>query len=149
MRTITLSAIIILFFTTSVFAASNLENQVREHEQRITQLEHKLEELQSLLEVEKQSSATETQQPTNSIVGRWDCSNGVFQSELYFEANGLFHQKEPVMGQTKTNRWVRLSHDKIALQNGQSFRLDDFSPDRFSIVNTNTRSSWECNRLND
>ncbi|MDX2479089.1 MAG: hypothetical protein QNK24_01985 [Desulfuromusa sp.] len=149
MRTILLSIAINLLLGATVFAADNLEAQVQKHEERITQLEYQLEDLKYLLETNQRSTSRPERSEPDPVIGRWDCTDGSFRSEIQFMANGRLLRTDLVLGATKSSQWVRSGKDELSLVNGNKFKLESYSQDQVTVIETNSRSRWECTRLED
>lgn len=149
MRIIALSMAIALIAGATAFASGSLEAQVQRHEERITRLEYQLEDLKYLLETGQQATARPPESAPDPMIGRWDCTDGSYRSEIQFKPNGRLLRTDLVLGSTKSAQWVRRGKDEISLVNGNSFRLESYSQDRVTVVETNTRTSWECSRIED
>jgi hypothetical protein len=149
MRIIALAIIITLLAGTSAFASRSLEAQVQSNEARITQLENQLEELKYLLETNQRPTARPERSNPDPAIGRWDCTDGSFRSELHFMADGRLLRTDLVLGATKSAQWVRSGQDEITLVNGNRFKFESYSQDQITVVETNSRTRWECTRLED
>lgn len=137
-----------LVHCSSGFASSNMEELVKEHEERIIQLENRLTEIEALITHDGQSSH-KTKKQKEPLLGRWDCTNGAYRFEVEFKRNGLMLQTESFLGNTKENRWVRRGEDILSLGTGQSFEIDFTTENHFSVEETSLRSAWDCERKID
>lgn len=149
MRNLTLSIVLILFFSVTGHAADSLEVQLQNQAERITQLENRLEELEHSLRAGQLTTEIPEQPPSDDLIGKWDCTDGAYRTEIYFEQGGRMLQKEAFLGTTKNNRWTRVGTNKLSLPGGESFKLDFYSRNQLTVEDTNTRSIWTCDRLDN
>ena len=152
--------IICLMFTTLVLDAlpakadtANLEKRLQQQERRIDRLERAVESLQSRLldsqygeTAESGSSRAPDRNATDPLVGTWECSNNVFNYDISFFADGRLIQEEPFFSKAKGSRWSRLSEDRFATGQGQTFSMDFRSNDELAVTNLTNKSVWECYR---
>lgn len=151
MKLITLLSL--LLFASPLFAAS-IEDQVRENQQRIRELEQAVQELRNLLDSGNLAAAPEARL---SPVGTWQCDNGVFIYKVIFEQGGRMIQQEPTFGKTKELRWSMIGPGEIMLS-GSATRKTDFnsqgnilqidfdSQGNMQVRNPASGSNWDCAR---
>ncbi len=147
MKALAICISISLFFCPALFAADHQEELLQSHEERITRLENQLEHLQALLAKGQSSQSQLMSSSSDPLWGRWDCSDGSFHSEINFTVEGYLLQKDIVLGSTRRVRWVRVSNTEITLASGNTYVLEFASPDQFSAMEDNVRSTWVCSRI--
>ncbi len=143
MKSIILTIFLAGLLCAPALAASDLE-------ERVSRLEEQVRDLYNLLETRpQQTTASGRSTATDPLVGRWFCSNGAFSSEVFFQPGGQLVQQEPVLGNTNAGRWTRMAEDRISIVGGPNFTLSFDSEDQVTIEETNSRSSWDCERVRE
>jgi hypothetical protein len=90
--------------------------------------------------------SSETKAPRDPLVGSWECSNGVYNYAIFFQANGTLIQQEPTFGNTRNTSWTRLSDQEITLGGGQVLTVTMDGESRMSVVDNKVGSTWDCRR---
>lgn len=80
------------------------------------------------------------------LVGNWECSNGVYNWAIFFQANGTLIQQEPTFGNTRNTSWTRLTDQEITLGGGQVLTVTMDGDSRMSVVDNKVGSTWDCSR---
>ncbi len=151
MKTIIVSCVLILLFNTITVAESDLDQQVRDNRNRIQQLENDLSEMQDALQdLRNQLSSSPPTPPSGDpLIGKWNCTNNLYNYEIYFASNGRVVQQEAVLGSTRMNNWTRAGKDQIIFADGFRLRTEFESNNELSVVNINTNTTWKCLRIDD
>lgn len=89
---------------------------------------------------------SETKAPQDPLVGTWQCSNGVFNYAIFFQADGIMIQQEPTFGKARNTLWTRLSEKEIALEGGTVLSIEMGGDDRMSVLDTRVGATWDCTR---
>lgn len=80
------------------------------------------------------------------LVGAWECSNGVFTYDYFFQANGTLIQQELTFGNTRNASWTRLSDQEISVAGGPLLTITMDGDRRMSVYDGRVGATWDCNR---
>ncbi|MRR36679.1 hypothetical protein EG829_18855 [bacterium] len=84
--------------------------------------------------------------PVDPLVGNWFCTNNALSYNIFFQANGQLVAGEAFLGNSRSNTWIRLSEDRIAIPGGPRFEIQFDDPDNFSYREMNIGSTGTCKR---
>ncbi len=127
-----------------------LIRMIQENQVRLQRLDRIVADLQSRLgDLEDQlanDGTGRTEQPSDPLIGSWQCTNNVFNNRISFAKTGKVVQQEATFGNARNATWSRLNEREIAVAGNVVIQTDFDSADNLTLTIMRNNATWQCDR---